>query len=146
MEEVFFDIVRNNRECHPGGERVYLMNAQQAEEQEIRCRRAEKELMEMQVQNRLSAMAVLAVCWVAALAGFLLGLAVCGIQRRQKRRSCGGTGSTWKEPAMWCYIAMKPPSISKSTRRGTPWRYIWGTGNGKGASRHPSQNSRRNDR
>ena len=31
MEEVFFDIVRNNRECHPGGERVYLMNAQQAE-------------------------------------------------------------------------------------------------------------------
>lgn len=76
MEEVFFDIVRNNRECHPGGERVYLMNVQQAEEQEIRCRRAEKELMEMKVQNRLSAMAVLAVCWVAALAGFLLGLAV----------------------------------------------------------------------
>ena len=75
MEDVL-SIVRSNRECHPGGERVYLMNAEQAEQQELRCRRAEKELLELQAQNRLSALAIMAVCWVAALAGFLLGLAV----------------------------------------------------------------------
>lgn len=40
--EAFFGIVHQNRDCHPGGERMVLMNYAQARQLEERAQRAEK--------------------------------------------------------------------------------------------------------
>lgn len=75
MEDVV-KMVRTNRECHPGGDRVYMISASQAERQELRYRRAQEELLELQLRTRLSTLAIIGVCCVSALAGFLMGMLV----------------------------------------------------------------------
>lgn len=75
------EMVRKNRECHPGGTKVYLVNQASFDEQDRRIAVAQREreealakMEELSFQLRLNRVALAMALTAAATLGWLIGL------------------------------------------------------------------------